>query len=489
MPGVLFVWENVYAVGGVESLLVQFLRNLPNYGLQPYILETGTASGPQREQLSAFSDYIIHAPQLSRDLENAWSVGLIKRIEASKIALVVLNEWVCGQIAVDLPPEIPILAICHVDLNGSNYYATAAALEGRLSAIVGVSETICSKLKTTLPIWRRSAVQQISYGVEAVPLKPSPPTPRPIRLIYLGRIQQEQKRIFDLVAFVEKLNDLNVDCILTLVGEGIDCDQLVRLLSACSGTVEFRYLGPLRHDIAMEQLSRQDIYLLFSDYEGLPISLLEALIRGVVPVVSRVQSGVTEVLVDSVSAKMFPVGRPDLAAEIVSALAQDQPRLQLLRHASRQLGEKFTLDRMLTNYSELFHRAIRKAHRRLRISRVLRKLGAKQRCYEVYGRRSDGWMAPHGLVRIVYPMPTDLRLDIEIPGWLPFKYPVTVSATIDEHEIATLAASAPGYYTLAIPPSQQGIIKLSADQWFVPAEFGAAADERRLSYRLLRLQS
>jgi hypothetical protein len=119
------------------------------------------------------------------------------------------------------------------------------------------------------------------------------------------------------------------------------------------------------------------------------------------------------------------------------------------------------------------------------LATALKKLKSlTQEPYEFYGRDGDGWMAPYGIIRVVDPKPRVLRLDLEIPGWLPFEFPVSIKAVQNDRQIAVLQASAPGYPTLTVPLTQSGIIELSADQWFIPEELGLSHDNRRLCYRV-----
>jgi glycosyltransferase involved in cell wall biosynthesis len=488
---VLFVWENFSRVGGVETFLLHCIRGLPAYGLQPFILDVGARKSTQLAQPEAISDYVINVPELSCAHRNIRNTGLAATLSSLNVKAIVLNDWVYSRIALELPSEIPIIAVCHVDSSDDDYFSTARSLADRLNAIIGVSETICERLKTSLPLGRRSLVRKINYGVDSASARRPWVGDRPLQLVYLGRIQQEQKRILDVVRFVQALNLMGVDCVVTLIGEGPDSNALRDRLSEQSGTVRIKFFGPLLHPEAMQQLASQDIYLLFSEFEGLPISLLEALVRGVVPVVSQIRSGISEILVDSVNARTFPVGRPDLAARIVAELAQNPSQLERLSRAAKQLGDKFTVDKMFANYAELFWATIKRGRRgsflkeSFRIATALRKLkGLMQEPYEFYGRAGDGWMAPYGIIRVLDPKPKSLKLDLEIPGWLPFKFPVSIKAVQNDRQIALLRASAPGYPTLTVPLTQSGIIELSADQWFVPAELGLSPDDRWLCYRV-----
>jgi glycosyltransferase involved in cell wall biosynthesis len=377
---VLFIWDELGRVGGVENFLYQCLKWLPHFGLIPYVLEVGQGRGSQRIQFDQFEDRIIRAPHLSDYSLNIKDSGVLTEIVNLGIQIIILNSWEYSQI-LNLPKQdltIPVIAIIHNDRDV--FYENALLLHDRVSTIVAVSSTICRKLKAVLPLSRRSIVRWIPYGVDPAPARQQWSENRPLQLVYLGRIQQEQKRILDLLPFVEALNSLRVDSVLSLIGEGESSRGLLDKLSESSGTVQIAFPGPLLHQEAMRQLASQDIYLLFSEFEGLPISLLEALVRGVVPVVSQVPSGVSEILIDSVNAKIFPIGRPDLAAKIVAELAHDVPQLTRLSRAAKKLGDEFTIEKMCATYAELLWATIERGRRQRfplgssKMAPILRKL-------------------------------------------------------------------------------------------------------------------
>ena len=102
--------------------------------------------------------------------------------------------------------------------------------------------------------------------------------------------------------------------------------------------------------------------------------------------------------------------------------------------------------------------------------------------FELYGHWQDGWAAPSTIIHAFEP--TTARLNLEIPPWLPFHFPVVIKANQDGRELAATKASMPGCQHLDVSVDRAGIIKLSADQWFVPSSLGISPDERQLSYRV-----
>jgi glycosyltransferase involved in cell wall biosynthesis len=351
---VLFIWDQIGRVGGVENFLYQCLNHLPRFGLVPYVLEVGRACGSLSTQFNPFNNRILKPPHQRNAL--TYGPSILTELMGLGIRAIVLNSWEYSEI-LDLPDlRIPAISIVHNDREV--FYQNSYLLNDRIGTIVGVSETICRKLRAALPDSRKSIVRCIPYGVDPASLRPAWEGDRPLQLGYIGRIQQEQKRIFDLVPFVEALNSLRVNCALNIIGEGGSSSELFEKLNAKAGAIKITFLGPLLHAEAMNQLAKQDIYLLFSEFEGLPISLLEALVRGVVPVVSQVRSGVSEILTESINAKIFPIGRPDLAARMVAELANNAPQLRQLSKAAKQVGDTFNVDNMCARYAELLRATI-----------------------------------------------------------------------------------------------------------------------------------
>src|SRR5206468_103489 len=98
-------------------------------------------------------------------------------------------------------------------------------------------------------------------------------------------------------------------------------------------------------------LKNHDVFLLASDSEGLPMSLLEAMAQGVVPVVSDLESGIRDV-VDSSNGLLVPVDdveaygraiihlhehRDELAAKSAAAHARVKTEFSVQAMADRWL--------------------------------------------------------------------------------------------------------------------------------------------------------
>jgi glycosyltransferase involved in cell wall biosynthesis len=108
----------------------------------------------------------------------------------------------------------------------------------------------------------------------------------------------------------------------------------------------------------LELLARADVFLLPSSFEGLPVSLLEAMAQGAVPVVSAVRSGVRELVRDGENGFLVPVGDVACFAERLALLARAPEKLACMSSAARATiaSGPYTVSAMCDAYVALFER-------------------------------------------------------------------------------------------------------------------------------------
>ena len=115
-------------------------------------------------------------------------------------------------------------------------------------------------------------------------------------------------------------------------------------------------MGAVPYAEVPELLRQHDVFLLASDYEGLPLSLLEAMSHGLVPVVSDLKSGIPEVL-DSTNGLLVPVNEVDGYPQAIIHLHAHRDELPAKSRAARaRVQQQFSVaamtDRWLAAFSE-----------------------------------------------------------------------------------------------------------------------------------------
>ncbi|MEM1424624.1 MAG: glycosyltransferase family 4 protein, partial [Planctomycetota bacterium] len=200
-----------------------------------------------------------------------------------------------------------------------------AHYEPVLHAVVGVSEVVRDGLARSMAS-RSDDVHRIPYGVPVGDAPEERDRDGTLRLVFTGRIEDEQKRATALVYLSRTLERLGVPHELRVVGDGPLQASLER-----DATASMRWLGTLGPVGVREQLSWGDALVLPSRYEGLSVSMLEAMACGCAPVVTRVRSGVDEAIEHGRSGVIVDVGvdaRPEDAGEgmarAIAAVQRDE---------------------------------------------------------------------------------------------------------------------------------------------------------------------
>ena len=192
-----------------------------------------------------------------------------------------------------------------------------------LDAIVGVSETICGRLRQE-SFGREIRIEYIPYGIPFGPaqVRSLRDITQPLKIIYVGRMIEHQKRVSRLLELVKALTARGEKFEFTFVGSG---PELLPAKENLKHLLNVRFLGDVPNAYVSGLLRSMDIFVLLSDFEGLPLSLLEAMGEGVVPIVSDLESGMRE-LVTAETGIRVPVGDISAAANAITGLARDSAR-------------------------------------------------------------------------------------------------------------------------------------------------------------------
>src|SRR6185369_16626574 len=170
--------------------------------------------------------------------------------------------------------------------------------EFRLKGLVCVSELLEQEVRRRNPA--DIIVTRIASGTQVPELVASPPA-HTLRLVYLGRLQQEQKRISDVARAmcraVRELAGVEAD----IFGHGPDQPAVERILASEGAGLPVRLCGRIDPEDVLKTLASRHALVLLSDYEGTPVAVMEAMAAGVVPICLWSRSGIPELVEDGVT--------------------------------------------------------------------------------------------------------------------------------------------------------------------------------------------
>ena len=156
----------------------------------------------------------------------------------------------------------------------------------------------------------------------------------------------------DHALLVEACAQLRDPFRLQFAGTGDKLAEIERKIEECGLENRVEFLGD-RSDVS-QLLRRASIFALASNWEGFPLSILEAMRAGL-PVVASDVGGVREAVIDGENGFVVPRGDRSGFARALQALLDDQSlRARMGRRSRRLFEEHFTLERMLRRTFDLY---------------------------------------------------------------------------------------------------------------------------------------
>jgi colanic acid/amylovoran biosynthesis glycosyltransferase len=226
--------------------------------------------------------------------------------------------------------------------------------ELRLSSVVCVSRQLEEQVLLRRP--EKTKVLRIPYGV-GVPSNSVRHSPSRFRVAYVGRMAEEQKRISETTRSLIQVCRKIPNSEAILFGDGPDLVNVENILAAEGQGVAVRLAGNVPNARIQSELLHCDAIVLLSDYEGLPIALLEAMACGCVPVCLNMRSGIPELVQDGVSG-MIVSDREDSFLAAMQRLASNVSLRQQLGERARatvaeRYSQNYSADRWAAHLSQL----------------------------------------------------------------------------------------------------------------------------------------
>jgi glycosyltransferase involved in cell wall biosynthesis len=203
----------------------------------------------------------------------------------------------------------------------------------------------------------------IPHGVSIPKIEFPIPSLGNLKIVFTGRLV-ESKGVQDLYDIHQLLIKKGIHAEWTIVGRG----KLKAFLEQQWKEVkDVRFASPDTNEEVMSIVSRHDLFVLPTRFEGSPVSILEALVAGVVPIVSDLPGGIREIISQDIGRRVS-VGDNKLFADAISDLDHNRPLLNQMKANARMLAEKnFDIRKTSDNYFKVFaqFKSLKKDHGKL----------------------------------------------------------------------------------------------------------------------------
>jgi colanic acid/amylovoran biosynthesis glycosyltransferase len=143
-------------------------------------------------------------------------------------------------------------------------------------------------------------IRRIASGTtipESIAQKPS----KTLKLVYLGRLVEEAKQISKLTRALCTVVKKIPNCEAYIYGSGPAYSAVRRIIAENGTSTKVHLEGRIENNQVHFKLLDKHVFVLLSDYEGLPVSLIEAMACGLVPISLNIRSGIPELIEQNIT--------------------------------------------------------------------------------------------------------------------------------------------------------------------------------------------
>jgi glycosyltransferase involved in cell wall biosynthesis len=291
-------------LSGVHVFLANLYRELGRQNITGSLILTDLSRGTQ-EQGWGFPGTIIRLPATRWSEVRKRQDWVRERLLKEAPCVFLPNyDFDMGGICPVLPDEVIVVGIIHSD--EPMYYDFFRAYGKYWNHTVAVSREIAAKLAAIDP-GCAERLSTIPCGV-TIPEAPASKPAGPLRVAYCGRLTRHQKRVDLLARVICECHRQGLAIEFSIAGAGEDEPLFRQTVAEAEAAGRVRMLGVLPNEAALKLLAESHAMILTSEFEGLPVVMLEAMGRACVPVVSAVGSGVNELVRDGENGFLVPIG-------------------------------------------------------------------------------------------------------------------------------------------------------------------------------------
>lgn len=203
-------------------------------------------------------------------------------------------------------------------------------------------------------------IHHLGVALDEIPFREREPTNR-VRVLICASFREKKGIPLGLRALGKALAGLDLDCRVTLIGDGPDRAQVMSAVSRAGleGRVDWR--GPLHYSQVLAEMAECQLLLQPSltasdgDSEGgAPVILLDAQAAGI-PVVSTLHADIPEYVLDGESGLLTAEGDEEALVESLRSLLTEQGRWgEMGRSGRRHVEEHYDAARQCRSMEEIY---------------------------------------------------------------------------------------------------------------------------------------
>lgn len=233
----------------------------------------------------------------------------------------------------------------------------------RVARVIAVSEAVAASLRAQ-KIFAEAQIAVVRHGIDLSRFQfvKGSIESRPLRVGMLGELSRVKGQT-DFVRAAAIIARQHADVEFIIAGRDNSADGQYRreLLQSIESTGFAARIHVVESTIDVpEFLSQLDVFVSASSSEAFGLAIVEAMAAGV-PVVATASDGAREIITDSETGQLVPIGAVDELAKRIGELLSDSPeRKRLADNARNKAAEDFSLARMIAETETVYRDVLTK---------------------------------------------------------------------------------------------------------------------------------
>jgi glycosyltransferase involved in cell wall biosynthesis len=333
--------------GGVLSIIRNLLRFSSNQRIENHVIYTinkdNRAGGyPAIHLEGAASESVFY-------YSSTWNLYYIGRQLANFLpddnAIIVAHDWLELAMASNLGLKNPLVQFLHGDY--PYYYELARKNRSFIDLHIAVSKTIAAHLRRLEPE-RDGLIVYRPFPVPPVSITSA--RKDKLHIIYIVRDITDENKNFSLLPAIDRiLVEKGIEAHWTIVGTGQTQEEFSRIWGPHNN---YTYITELPNDKLLEILVSHHLFILPSFNEGFPVTVVESMKAGCVPLISDWNGSMTELVIPGVSGYYFQPEDKQSYADRIEQLCLDRALLTTLSDNALRLANKQFDPRLTTTAIE-----------------------------------------------------------------------------------------------------------------------------------------
>ena len=175
-----------------------------------------------------------------------------------------------------------------------------------------------------------------------------------IRLLYVGRIDNQLKALERSIGLVAGLEYRKIPYFLTFVGDGPYKEELQTRMRHLTSSSQVVFLGQMARADIPQIMAQHDVLVLFSRSEGMSMAVLEGMARGLAPVVTETD-GIRCLVKHGHNGMVVPQANLAEMVDYIALLQNDSTLLASVQfNAWETASHQFSLEKTAEEYDKIF---------------------------------------------------------------------------------------------------------------------------------------